>query len=239
MFDRFFGGARAAQGAWPKASIVKALSEHYGDVEELGGEQGFSLYGVTKSNLNFVVALLEVQGAPDRISEIGFLARFVGFSLEPAEVEMLNRNLHISVCRPENDDFFLLAGIAADGGFNPDTFKLILQAWQRDLTIALLAMSGNADASGAFPVLSSPAALKFSSNAAPEWFDGQRAASLASSDAPEPVGANSRNPSDLVSHFLSSGAQRSVCRDCGGRGKRGLIATVCGTCDGVGLSPLD
>lgn len=217
---RFFFGSKeqrlAAAGLWPKARIISALKRRYRAVDDLGDDNGFSLYGVTDGEIRFAVALALAAGAGDRVTDVGFLARFTGFSLSDARLEALNRNLHISVASFHTDgDLYLIGGVAAAGEFNDGTFALVLEAWKRDLLVILHAMSLAPSYVEAFPAARLEAVRRFAVNRAS---DGESAAR------------------DLFASFAGGDHRRmSLCAACGGRGKTGLIARSCDACAGSGF----
>lgn len=220
MFRAFFGNSlknsfeSGAAGGWPQGRIVDSLTRQFDKVEAIGEDDGFVVFGVSDRGVNFVVAL--VTAGRNVVTELGFLARFVGFSVSPAQVEQVNRNLHLSVVGlEENGDLYLLAGLEAFGTFDEGAFSLILEAWRRDLMVVLHALSGGASLMAAFPVARLEAARRFAANAAPR--EGER------------------RTSDLLKAYL--GAPKTFCDGCGGRGKRGLIARRCPDCEGTGFTP--
>lgn len=181
-------------------------------MDDLGEEQGFSLYGVTDGDIRFAVVLALVEGAPDKVSEVGFLARFSGFNLSPAQLEGVNRNLHISVAAFHSDsDLYLIGGVAAAGDFKEDTFTLILEAWRRDLLVILQSMSVSESLAGAYPAARLAAVREFAVNRA---------------DETSSAGA-------LFAAY--AGRALAACADCGGRGKTGFFARSCPQCEGSGF----
>ena len=222
QLKRVFSGAQkanldASEGAWPKATIVEALKARFDDVSHLQDEQGFALYGVTDGRLNFVAALVEAFGAPDHVVEVGFLARFVGFPVDDSTIDFINRNLNLAISgRDEQGALFLIAGVQAAGTFDAAAFSMILEAWNRDLQMAVHALSGGASIAAAFPAMASERALAFAANAAP---------------APASDG---RTP-DVFSAFFDKSPRQALCPSCEGRGRRGFIAQICEQCDGKGL----
>ncbi len=208
--------SRDPAGLWPKAKIVTALRRRYAEVDDLGDDSGFSLYGVKDGEIRFAVAFTLAAGAPDKVTEVGFLARFTGFNLNRSELDSVNRNLHLSVATFHSDgDLYLIGGVSAAGEFSEGTFTLILEAWKRDLMVILHAMSHTPSFTDAFPAARLDAVRRFAVNRAP----------AADSGAP-----------DLFSAF-ASGAHRamSLCASCGGRGKTGFIARACDECGGSGF----
>ncbi|HPE29604.1 MAG TPA: hypothetical protein PLV61_00335 [Parvularculaceae bacterium] len=221
MIGKFFGGNRAAMaadqasGTWPLGQIVSALSRQFETVEPIGEDEGFVVYGVSDRGINFIVAL--VTESRNKVTEIGFLARFVGFSITELAVEQMNRNLHISVAGlEEGDDLYLLAGIDAVGAFSEEMFGLILEAWRRDLMMVLHFLSGRPSLAAAFPAARFEEARRFATNAAP--------ASGGEGAAP-----------DILKAYLGGKTTKVLCGECGGRGKRGFIARTCDCCDGSGF----
>jgi hypothetical protein len=206
-----FGGGRLARGFWPKGKVISALKNRYHALEDLGEEDGLRLLGVSDGEVRFVVALILIDGNAEQVAEIGFLARFSGFALSNAQLDAVNRNLHISVATFHNDgDLYLLGGVAAAGDFNEGMFGLVLEAWKRDVLVVLNGIS-SASFVDAFPVARSEAALRFAINRA------------------------KGDPADLFRSFSRS-ARLAVCPNCSGRGKIGFIARSCGSCGGAGFT---
>jgi hypothetical protein len=189
---------------------VTALRNRYHAMDELGEEDGLSLYGVSEGEVRFVVALILLEGAKEKVAEVGFLARFSGFTLSNAQLDSLNRNLHISVATFHNDgDLYVIGGVAASGEFSEGAFSLILEAWKRDLLVILHGISSSSYLD-AFPAARSATALQFATNKVGE--------------APEALfnafaGANRLHP----------------CAACGGRGRAGFPARACQPCGGGGF----
>ena len=205
-----------ATAAWPAARIVGALDRQFQSVEMIGEEQGFALYAVSDHGVNFVVALAQGPGAAGSVAEIGFLARFVGFGACAAAVEDINRNLHLSIASLEGDgDLYVLAGVEVTGVFDEGQFKLLLETWKRDLLIVLHGLSGDSAMASAFAFAGGRAAQSFAINRAPDAGAGEQA--------------------DVLKSFLAARSMKAVCDDCGGRGRRGLIARPCETCEGAGF----
>ena len=201
---------RGARTFWPRNRIVTALLNRYRELDDLGEEDGLSLFGVSEGEVRFVVALILIEGAKDRVAEVGFLARFSGFALSNAQLESLNRNLHISVATFHNDgDLSVIGGVAAAGEFNEGSFSLILEAWKRDLLVILHGIS-SASFVEAFPAARSATALRFAMNKA---------------------GASAES---LFKTFAGADGAR-LCPSCAGRGRLGLLARTCGPCSGSGF----
>lgn len=206
----FVREGRRGRVSWPRSRIVTALRSRYHSLDDLGEEDGISLYGVSEGEVRFVVALILLDGAKDKVAEIGFLARFSGFTLSNAQLETLNRNLHISVATFHNDgDLYLIGGVAAAGAFSDGAFLLVLEAWKRDVLVILHGIS-SASFIDAFPFARSGAALRFAAN------------------------KFSMGPEAMFQAFAGA-HRRHRCPDCGGRGKTGLPARTCGPCSGAGF----
>ncbi|MEO0880157.1 MAG: hypothetical protein AAFY22_10650 [Pseudomonadota bacterium] len=221
MISIFSGRKALSSSAWPKSAIVDALGVRYDGLEHLGDDEGFALYQATDGKLNFVVALVEVNGAPDQIAEIGFLARFVGFNATQSASEFINRNAHIATSGlASGGDLYLIAGVQAAGRFDAASFTLILEAWKRDLMLAIHALSGG-QAAPAHPIAGLEKARLSAVNTAPQR-DG----------APARGG---RPLMDAFSYFFGDDRRMAVCTECDGRGKRGLVARKCAACEGEGL----
>lgn len=200
-------------GSWPKPRLLAALKRRYGAVRELGEDSGFSLYGVNEGDINFAVALRLAEGAPEKVSDVGFLARFSGFNLNRSELEGINRNLHISVASFHTDgDLYLIGGVSASGEFNEGAFRLVLEAWKRDLLVVLGAMNLGSSFADAAAAARLEAARRFAVNRPPK--DGGAAALFAS---------------------LAGGRSLAACAVCDGRGKTGLLARACEACGGSGF----
>ncbi|WDI30912.1 hypothetical protein PUV54_13210 [Hyphococcus flavus] len=215
MFQMFSGGA-AAEQSWPLSKVVAALEAQFGSLESLGEDGPLKVFGVEDNGVNFVVAVMQTGPDTGKISELGFLARFVGFPVDIRLVEALNRNLHISMASLEGSDLFLMAGLAITGAFDAGQFKLIIQQWRRDLMMTLHGLSDESSSlAAAFPAARMESARNFAMNVAPAPTDNR--------------------PVDMLSSFLGGNAKKAICADCGGRGKRGLIARMCGECDGSGF----
>ncbi len=221
MFKLFSGGAAAEVAAWPMREVVAALKKRFSDVDTLGEDGPLKVYGVTDNGVNFVVALMQTGPGSQQVAELGFLARFSGFPVTAQAVEQINHNLHISVASIENNDLFLMAGLQVVGAFDETQFNLIIEQWRRDLALCIHGLQGDSQSlADAFPAAKLEAARKFATNMAP----------------PDVADGKGRNDFDMLSAFLGAGrANRVACNDCGGRGKRGLIARHCATCNGEGF----
>ncbi len=218
MFQKFKGPSLAGgEAVWPVSKVVSALESQFGAMNSLGEEGPLSVYGVQQNGVNFVVALMQTAPGSGKLAELGFLARFVGFDLDPMQVETINRNLHVSVASIENDgDLFLMAGMQPSGSFDQGQFMLVIEAWRRDLMVTLAGLSSDQGSmAAAFPAARLEAARNFAVNVAPAPADNK--------------------PIDMLASFLGAKNNREICGDCSGRGKRGFIARMCGACDGSGF----
>ena len=216
MFNLFSGGAHE-QTSWPAADVLAALKKRFGGVDKLGEDGPLKVYGVEDNGVNFVVALMQTAPGSDQVAELGFLARFVGFPVTAQTVENINRNLHISVASIENNDLFLMAGLQVMGAFDETQFNLIIEAWRRDLALCVHGVSGeSASMADIFPAAKLEAAREYAVNRAPS--------------------EGGRSNIDILSTFLGAQkANRVLCDNCGGRGRRGFIARTCEACDGDGF----
>ncbi len=222
MLQLFQGRAASFNnGAWPKDAIVDGLRNRFDGVSHLGDDRGFSLYGVNDRDLNFVVALVEVYGAPDQVVEIGFLSRFVGFDVHQHDVELINRNLHISVSALERGDLLLVGGVAAEGAFDATAFSILLDAWKRDVMIVLQTLQGGLAMMSAFTGARAEKIRAFAENRAP--------------DATQEQAGSATARTDLFKAFFGDGAKRSFCTACEGRGRVGFVSRRCTQCEGRGL----
>lgn len=217
MFQKFKASAGASEPVWPLSKVVAALENQYGAMDRLGEEGPLSVFGVQQNGVNFVIALMQTAPKSGKLAELGFLARFVGFDLEPQMVETINRNLHIAIASIEpQGELFLMAGMQPTGAFDAGQFSLVLEAWRRDLMITLAGLSGGQSSmAAAFPAARLEAARNFATNAAPAPVDGR--------------------PVDMLASFLGGKNSREICGECSGRGKRGFVARLCSACDGSGF----
>lgn len=222
MFKLFAGGAAADEKSWPVSSIVATLQSHYPGSELLGEDGPLKVYGVQDNGVNFVVALMQSAPGSGEVIEVGFLARFVGFRISVQRIETLNANLHVSIASMEGADLFLMAGLQVTGAYDAGQFAILLNAWRRDLAMALHSLSGDsASMVEAFPAAKLAVARDFAVNAAPATVEGET----------EP------RVTDMLTAFLGDArdAPREICEECDGRGKRGFIKRMCVDCDGTGF----
>jgi hypothetical protein len=219
MFTFFGTGASAVSAVpvvWPKSKLVAALKKRYRALDDLGEEHGLSLYGASEGDVKFVIALIPANGKPDAIAEVGFLARFVRANLNDSQIDIVNRNLHISIITYHSDgDLYLIGGIAASGDFNEGAFSLVLEAWKRDLTVALYGIS---HASSSLVDLAPAAGV-------------ERARRYAANRVPETDGG----AAELFRSLAGASRSLTVCGACDGRGKLGFMAHPCSPCGGSGF----
>ena len=242
-----------AEGVWPRRAIVDVLEQRYAEVEDLGEHQGFALYGVTENQIRFVVVLVPANGAPDMIGEVGFLARFVGFTLTDPGRDAVNRNLHISVLEEGGEgDLLLIGGIKASGAFQAASFSLVLDAWRRDIIIALQGIEGTS-APTAFAAAQLEEVRSYASNAARIGIgpagEGVTRALTAGDDVPtddgpiDELARATRSASSqelpgqggLLAAFVGGRKAVATCPNCNGRGKIGMLAKTCPSCGGKGV----
>ncbi|MGF1544141.1 MAG: hypothetical protein ACFB00_06535 [Parvularculaceae bacterium] len=216
---RLFSTKQALAGAaqaWPKGPLLDILRASYASVEHLQDDNGLSLYGVTADETRFVVAFVTVDGAPDMISEVGFLARFTGFQPTLAAIEEINRNLRISVATLDNSgDVFLIGGRLATGDYERE-FPDALTRWRFDLDQTVSSLLGGTALRGFAPAQSA-IVCRFAENKAPTFDAGADLQTV------------------LRSAFGGDARAKAVCGVCDGRGKVGLIARTCDACDGSGV----
>lgn len=212
--DQFAGDG----SVWPADRVLDQMRARYGTLEHLGDERNASMYGVEESGVRFVAVLLKVIGRPDAVAEIGFVARFTGYGFTQSAAELLNRNLHISIVAIDGgDDVYLVGGFLPSGAFSEATFGLMLDAWRRDLGVALQAIAGGPSALASLPGASAPQVRAFAEN---------RAGGHSS-------GGGTVDP--VATFFGARAGSVSVCRACDGRGRTGLFARTCDVCGGTGL----
>lgn len=218
---KLFSGEAADETSWPMREVVAALKNRFSDVDSLGEDGPLKVYGVTDNGINFVVALMQTGPGSQQVAELGFLARFSDFPNTAQAIDRINQNLHISVATIENNDLFLMAGMQVVGAFNETQFNLIIEQWRRDLAVCIHGLQGeSASLTAAFPAAKLDAARQFATNRAP--VDG------AAGDGIGDI--------DMLSTFMGAErANQTICDECGGRGKRGLIARLCQACDGEGF----
>ncbi|MEO0398556.1 MAG: hypothetical protein AAF224_03935 [Pseudomonadota bacterium] len=165
-----FDDGEEPRSVWPKAKILKVLEDRYGDLEMLGEEAGYSLYGAVENDIRFAIVLVHASTLGTKtkdIAEVGFVARFTSFPLTETAEEGINRNLHISVvARDAGGDLFLIGGVLASGEFNDGAFALVLDAWRRDLIVTLQGVTGGSLADS-HPATQFSAVRTFAQNHAP------------------------------------------------------------------------
>ncbi|MEM6413438.1 MAG: hypothetical protein AAF720_02140 [Pseudomonadota bacterium] len=194
----FDGSSQEATFSWPKKAVISALKERYGTIEELSEETGYSVLGIVENDIRFAVILVKRQvlnKKSDEIIEVGFVARFEGFSMSEADISAVNGNLHISVMAQDaGGDLFLVGGVLATNEFNNGAFQLVLEAWRRDLAIAIQGVTQDSFF-GSHPALLNDVALNFAinrrqrgDNVAPEemlsrFLGGHRSAVMSADDS--------------------------------------------------------
>ncbi|MBI1393399.1 MAG: hypothetical protein GC152_11720 [Alphaproteobacteria bacterium] len=210
--------AVAAEFAWPAEAILSQLRGRYGKVEHLGTERDAAIYGVEEAGVRFAIVLIRIAGRADMVGEIGFVARFQGYSLTDAAAESLNRNLHISFFAFDGpDDAYLVGGVTPAGEFREGVFGLLLDAWRRDLAVTLYALTGDEAAATSFPGASLEAVRSFTLN------------------SPKAGGAD--RSGSTAARFLGARAGAiATCKSCDGRGRIGMVARSCDACGGFGLA---
>ena len=222
MFNMFKSGQSKAlavgDAVWPVSAIVNALKNRFSKVDKLAEDGPLKVYGVEDNGINFVVAVMQTAPGSGDVTELGFLARFVDIPNSTELVQGLNRNLHISIAAIEGNDLFLMAGLQVTGAFDEGHFNLIIEQWRRDIAVCIHGLLGDSSSlTDAFPAAKLEAARNFAANTIP------------SADGP-------KSEIDMLSAFLGAGKKtQTQCDDCGGRGRRGLIARLCEGCKGEGF----
>ena len=222
MFNMFKSGQSKSlaggQAVWPVSAIVNALKNRFSKVDKLAEDGPLKVYGIEDNGVNFVVAVMQTAPGSGEVTELGFLARFVDIPYNADLVQSLNRNLHISIATIEGNDLFLMAGLQVTGAFDEGQFNLIIEQWRRDIAVCIHGLVGDSSSlTDAFPAAKLEAARNFAANTIP------------------PAGGPASDV-DMLSAFLGAGKKtHSQCDDCGGRGRRGLIARLCVACKGEGF----
>jgi hypothetical protein len=211
MFDkRLPPDKRAPKGAaWPRAKIEEGLKRGFRSLILIGEDDAHTIYDVEDRAYRFVVALVHEAGAKAGVTELGFLARFVGFKLSENVLRKLNGELHLSAAYIEDGDLYMLAKVAAKGPFVDSKFALMLSAWKRDMSFAL-------DALGRAPSASAAVASEFG-------FDGAQIKA---------------RPTAFHGAFFWRNEPMTPCAACGGGGRAGLMKRQCAACDGAGFVDL-
>lgn len=218
MFSGFFDRKSNSEGAfWPSAKIVDYLKSQYENCQLLNDDGELQVYGVTDRGINFVVVLVNDAPGSGRVIEFGFVAKFSDVDITQDRLEALNANLHISIARREGADLFLLSALQVSGQYNDQFFAHVLEGWRRDLSVLLFALSGGDVAlADIYPAMGVKKAVDFATNA------------LTPTESGTPT-------QSMLSTFLGGKVSMSTCRECSGRGKRGLVARICEACGGEGF----
>ena len=227
MFKGFSTSSNDTGISWPLAKVVSALESRFSELRELGDEGPIKLYGISENGLNFVVAMVQSAPGSEKVIELGFIARFVGFSVTPAKLANLNKSLHISAAQMEGVDLFIFSMIGVSDTFDERQLMMFVEAWRRDLTMALHTLSEDEAAfSAAMPIARMDSVMHFAVNGVPPGPEGSQ----------EPEISGPEAASAMLSQFLGADrASQMLCDDCDGRGKRGFINRICKTCDGDGF----
>lgn len=198
-------------GGWPRLRIVEALKRAFGSILLIGEDQSHSVYDVEDRVLRFVVALVHESGARAGVTEVGFLARFIGRAVSEKAMRNLAGELHLGSAFVEDGDLYIVAKVAAKGRYTDARFSLVLGAWRRDVTLALAALGKPATAAASE---AADAALKSFA------FD---------------AGRIKARPAQFAAAFFWRNESKAVCGACRGRGRRGFLPKPCEPCEGTGF----
>lgn len=193
---------------WPRARIEEGLKRAFRSILVIGEDESHTVYDVADSAFRFVVALVHEGGVKAGVTELGFLARFVGFRPSDRVLRKLNGELHLADAFIEEGDLYVLAKIAVRKKFSDNKFALILGAWKRDMSFAL-------------------GALKVGS-AAPA------ADHLADTLGFEPAAIEKQVSAFFRAYFWRN-EPVILCLACAGHGRRGFFARECPACEGKGF----
>lgn len=191
---------------WPRPRIEDALKRAFKSILLIGQDEAHTIYDVADKAFRFVVALVHDGGLKAGVTELGFLARFVGFHPSDQVLRKLNSELHLADAFIEDGDLYVLAKIAVRKKFSDGKFALILGAWRRDMEFALKAL-----------------------NQAPAYA-GHSADMLGFEPA-----AIEKRLSAFVGAYFWRNEPVILCPSCGGRGRKGLLARACLACDEKGF----
>lgn len=197
---------------WPRGRIEAGIRRAFKSVLVIGEDDSHTIYDVKDASLRFVIALAHDDGPKGGVTEIGFLARFVGFRLSEPVLRRLNGELHLGSAFIEEGDLYVLAKIAPKGRFEDNRFALLLSAWKRDLSFALKALGDHPAAAAAERGETVETMAEFA-------FDAGRIRA---------------RPREFHAAFFWRGEPKIICRSCKGRGVRGLFRKDCQVCDGAG-----
>ncbi|MEQ1929816.1 MAG: hypothetical protein ABL957_04680 [Parvularculaceae bacterium] len=195
------------QITWPRVRIEEALKSSFTSTLVIGQDEAHTIYDVADKAFRFVVALVHGDGVKAGVTELGFLARFVGFRISDGVLRKLNRELHIADAFIEEGDLYVLAKIAIRKRFSDNKFALILGAWRRDMSFVLAAL----DRDPSDPVRDHASALGFE------------------------AAAVEARPAAFCSAYFWRHEPKVACASCSGRGRTTFTMRECGTCDGRGF----
>ncbi|NWG72520.1 MAG: hypothetical protein HXY23_13090 [Parvularculaceae bacterium] len=218
MFSRLFShpgasGRALSGGSWPRVRIDAAIKKRFGDVQGPHARDEFVLYGVLENDVAFVIVLHHPVGRAGDIDQIIFYTRFEGFGADGAKAAAMNRNLHLAAVQIRDAALDMFAGVEPSGEFSEAALNAFFDAWKRDLSIVIGMLTGAASYASAFGFDRDERILALATNTARA--DGAAA--------------------QLFASFIGPARKPVVCTECGGRGKLGFIARLCGKCDGSGL----
>jgi hypothetical protein len=202
-----FFKAGKRRSVWPKARIEAAIRKAFAKLLVIGEDQDHTIYDVEDRNLRFVVALVHERGPDAGVSEVGFLARFVEYPANDKALRKVNGGVHLGAAFVEDGELYLMAKVAAQGPFNETRFGLVLEAWRRDLKFVVTALSPRKSADTDDPVELGFAAAQI----------GER-------------------PAVFFRSFFWRNNPVSLCAACRGRGRSGLLARECRSCEGKGFA---
>lgn len=202
----FFRGGRK-RSVWPKAPIEMAIRKAFAKLLVIGEDQDHTIFDVEDRNLRFIVALVHERGPDAGVSEVGFLARFVEFPATDKALRTVNGGLHLSAAFVEDGELYLMAKVIAQGSFNETRFALVLEAWRRDLKFVVSSLGPRKSADK-----NAPLELGFD------------------------AGQVAERPSVFFKSFFWRNSPVAPCPACKGRGKSGLLARECKSCEGKGFA---
>lgn len=199
--------AEKARQTWPRLKVEEGLKRGFKSIIVIGQDDSHTIYDIADRDYRFVVALVHEGGAKAGVSELGFLARFVGFHPSDPVLRKLNSALHLADAFIEDGDLYVLAKIAVQKRFSEGKFALILGAWKRDMTFALDALHHD-----------------------PKTQSRHDAEVLGF----EPAQIEAHTAAFCKRYFWRN-EPMIACPACAGKGRSGFIARECATCDGRGF----
>lgn len=232
MLKVFSGLAKSNAGGepyWPLERIEAALAAEYTNVtrQEAGSGGGPLVWlSCEHRNLQFLIGVLQKAPGSGHVIELGFFAIFQGVPFSAQQIDMLNGSLNIAVISREADDnLYLMAGLSVTGSFDEAGFKSLLTTWNRDIVVAIHHLSQQTSSlADAFLISEADAAVK---SFALNKVDVDQ----------QPEGATTGSGTDFFARFLDGGTPtEALCIECDGRGKRGVFARQCPSCDGAGVT---